>query len=751
MMSVKITLLASLVTASVCLNMPVLAGSEDARGHVLQGAGKLHVPFIENRGQTDEQVAFYANTFGGVVYVTHKGEIVYFLPKQGMDESYDNGKESEPRKRHAPNDTQYMESRGTKGIVLKEEILDGFKPGVAGGNKAQTRVNYFIGGDPEQWRNDTATYEDVSAGEIYPGVRLTLKAYGNNVEKIFHVGPGTDPSVIRLKLVGAKDLTVDTQGELAVETELGYASFTAPLAYQYIDGKKVAVAAAYRIEGPDSPKDGDGFIYGFRVGEYDNTKELLIDPLLASTYLKGSGWEKGYAIALDGSGNVYVTGYTSSSNFPATTGVCDASFNGSCDVFISKLDGSLSRLIASTYLGGAAPEYGNAIALDGNGNVCVAGYTGSDNFPVTKGAYDVSFHGGTNDVFISKLDGSLSRLIASTYLGGSSSEIGYALAFDGSGNVYVTGHAKSLNFPVTDGAYDTTPHGSNDVFVSKLDGSLSKLIASTFMGGAYNESGYAIALDSIGNVYVTGNAISQTFPVTSGAYDSSFNGGYSGDVFISKLDGSLSRLIASTYLGGSHNDSGKAIALDGSGNVYVAGNTYSSDYPATTGAYDSSPHGYDDVFISKLDGALSKLIASTYLGGSATEFANAMTLDGIGNVYVAGNTNSTNYPVTRGAYDASSNGFDDAFISKLDGSLSSLTASTFLGGSAVEYGNAIALDGAGNVYVTGYTESPNFPVTKGAYDVSTKGANDAFVVKIDGGLTALPQTVGEKAAKGEKK
>ena len=735
------------VMAVFCLSTLVFSEdtvSSEQKVYIMQNIRGVNVPFIANKGQMDERVAFYANTIGGTVYVTHEGEIVYFLPKAEEKIEEVDGKHT-----HRPRGQQEEDCgrEGIKAVILKEEVVNGFQHGIiAGGEKAHTAVNYFKGNDPERWYRNIDTYNTVELGEIYAGVKLSLKAYGDNVEKLFHVEPGIDSGVIQLRLNGAKAIMVSENGELVAETELGTVSFTAPVAYQYnIAGEKVEVSASYTVKKPDA-LSGEGCLYGFHVGEYDSAKELIIDPLLASTYL-GSGGDYVYAIALDSSDNVYVTGFTYSSDFPTTSSAYDTSYSSERDVFISKLNSSLSRLSASTYLGGSGNDSGNAIALDNSGNVYVTGYTYSSDFPVTSGAYDTSYS-SESDVYISKLNSSLSSLSASTYLGGSDIDDGNAIALDSSGNVYVTGDTRSSDFPTTSGAYDTSFRGFA-VYISKLNSTLSSLSASTYLDA---QNANAIALDNIGNVYVTGSTSSTDFPTTSGAYDTSFNGydddtcgENTGDIFISKLNSSLSSLLASTYLGGTSVETGNAIALDSNDNVYVTGFTYSSDFPTTSDAYDMSSNnsppyglscGYADVFISKLNSSLSSLSASTYLSSPGSEKGSAIALDSSGNVYVTGYTYSSDFPVTSGAYDTSYNDGkktkgNDAFISKLNSSLSSLSASTYLGGSNFDSGHAIAMDSSGNVYVTGITSSTDFPTTSGAYDVSdnNSGSDKVFISK----------------------
>ena len=454
-----------------------------------QKTRKLQMPFIANNGQVDEQVEFYAKTFGGTVFVTKDGEIVYALPK--TEKSACRLGEAERTQQSSPkSEIQNLKS----GVALREEFVGAKVNAIQGEDPSVTKVNYFKGNDPSKWKTNVSTYDYVNLGEIYKGIELRLKAYGDNVEKLFCVKPGVDPEQIRISLSGiqstetpmieekqppvspfikgdltvsplekgASGLWVNEEGQLVAETELGPVKFTKPTAYQEIDGKRVYVDVAYQIEnfkmqnaeqgithplplsrgeykspllGGESgvgksntdtdnghekahlPTDTDNghvsHTYGFTVASYDRTKPLIIDPLLASTFLGGYDWDEGHSIAIDGGGDVYVTGYTESLNFPTTTGAYDTSHNGGYygdDVFVSKFNSGLTSLLASTFLGGTGGygEVGNSIAIDGGGNVYVTGQTLSSDFPTTTGAYDTSHNGGYYDVFISKLDGNLS-------------------------------------------------------------------------------------------------------------------------------------------------------------------------------------------------------------------------------------------------------------------------------------------------------------------------------------------------------
>ena len=328
--------------------------------------------------------------------------------------------------------------------------------------------------------------------------------------------------------------------------------------------------------------------------------------LVYSTYLGGSNHEYANGIAIDSSGNAYITGVTYSTDFPTTAGAFDTTFNGGqYDAFVTKLNATGSGLVYSTYLGGSFDDVGYGIAIDSSGNAYLTGFTTFTDFPTTAGAFDITYNGGQYDAFVTKLNATGSGLVYSTYLGGSEShDIGFGIAIDSSGNAYVTGYTISGDFPTTAGAFDTTYNGGfgSDVFITKLNATGSGLVYSTYLGGSAQgqDIGRGITLDGSGNAYVTGYTLSTDFPTTSGAFDTTYNGG-AHDVFITKLNATGSGLVYSTYLGGSFDDRGNGIAIDGSGNVYVTGYTSSTDFPTTSGAFDTTHNNSTDVFVVKLN------------------------------------------------------------------------------------------------------------------------------------------------------
>ena len=386
----------------------------------------------------------------------------------------------------------------------------------------------------------------------------------------------------------------------------------------------------------------------------------------------------------------------------------------------------------STYIGGIGNEYSYAVAFDASGNAYVTGPT-DGNFPTTTGAYQTTYLGaGYNDVFVAKLNASGTALVYSTYLGGIDDHYAFGIAVDGSGNAYVTGQTRG-SFPTTSGAYQTTYAGSYESFVTKLDASGATLVYSTFLGGngAVN-SAASIAVDGSGDAYVAGFTLGN-FPTTNGAYQTTF-GGIS-DGFLTKLNASGTALVYSTYLGGSADDRCSGVAVDASGNAYVAGRTTGS-FPTTTGSYQTTFGGSYDVLVTKLNTSGSALVYSTYVGGSGLDNANGIAIDPTGNAYVTGSTTG-GYPTTTAAPQTTfGGGPDDAFVSKVNASGTTLVYSTYLGGSGQDFAAGIAVDASGEAYVTG-TTSGSYPTTTGAPQTTFGGGSDAFVTKINAAGTGL--------------
>lgn len=440
------------------------------------------------------------------------------------------------------------------------------------------------------------------------------------------------------------------------------------------------------------------------------------------TYLGGADTDYGEAIAVDSAGNSYMVGQTESTDFPVTTDAYQSdNAGGSYDLIYSKFDSSGS-LAYSTYLGGSGGEDAYDIAVDSAGNTYIVGRTQSSDFPITLDAYQMSKSAGY-DGFLSKFDSS-GDLVYSTFFGGSAYEYAYDIALDNSGNIYVTGKTASTNYPVSSDAHQPNNAGNYDAFLTKFDPSGS-LAYSTYLGGIDRDTAEgSVSVDSTGNVYITGYTVSTDFPVSSDAYQADNAGG--DDAFLSKFDSSGS-LTYSTYLGGSGDDYALGSVMDDTGNIYIAGDTISTDFPVSADAHQSTNAGGDDAFLSKFDSSGS-LAYSTYIGGSNDEETCDIAIDGTGNAYITGRTESSDYPTTSDIYQTTKSGGYDSFLSKINTS-GDLNYSTFVGGSGSEYTCNISVDSTGNAYITGRTNSANFPVTTDAYQPSNAGDYDVFFAR----------------------
>lgn len=657
-----------------------------AHARVSEDYGRLPLSFEANLGQTDAQVKFVSRGRGYNLFLTATEAVLAWQRAEQYNELLR---------------MQLSGANDTATLTGLDEL-----PG---------KANYFIGSDRQQWLSDIPTFSRVKYENIYPGVDLVFYGNQRQLEYDFVIAPGADPATIKLAFHGAKSLEIDGNGDLLISTAGGEIRQHRPRVYQETNNKKDYIAGDFILE---SDRE-----VSFQVASYDASRPLVIDPVLDYyTYLGGSGDDRGFDIAIDTTGNAYVTGFTNSLNFP-TVGSLPASNgqnNGAgYDAFITKFNSNGSAVIYSTYLGGNGDDLGRGIAVDAAGNAYVTGRTDSLNFPVLN-AYDNAFSAGDCvdfsgnpipcfDAFVTKLNANGSAVLYSTYLGGSGLENGDAgdIAVDAVGNVYVIGNTESLDFPTTPNAYQSQPGGGSggvggnegDAFIAKLDTKASGLVSlvySTYLGSNNGDSGYGIAVDAAGNIYVTGftksrNA-SRPFPITAGACQPNFGGDT--DIFVAMLDlsqaGSAS-LVYSTFLGGSGSDIGYAIAVDAAGNAYV------------TGAANNN-----GTFAAKINpsqfGASSCVYFKTDIGGNR---GLDIGVDADGNAYVTGGNNG-------------------AFLSKLN---STGTAIDYFMPLAAQTGFGLAVDCAGNVYVTGETSSAG-AATQGAYQTNFAGQQDAFIAKI---------------------
>jgi hypothetical protein len=712
------------VSASSSASRPKTA-TPAARSRIQASYAALPLAFERNEGQTDAQVEYMARGNGYTLFLT-ANDAVFSL------HSHSASSETPAARRgvtlRAKNQAQPKAHRDLAAVVRMQLVGGNSSAKVSASNRLPGTSNYFIGNDPSKWRSDVAHYARVSYQDVYPGVNLAYHGAQRQTEFDFVVAPGANPAPIGFHFTGARHVKTDDSGNLVISSTAGDVLLHKPVAYQEQNGARQIVDARFALKADNQ--------VSFELGSYDRSRELVIDPTVTySTYLGGSAEDEGYGVAFDASGNAYVTGQTSSSDFPSVGGLGPNPNASGFSVFVTKIASSGSSLIYSTYVGGTSEDSSaNGIAVDGSGNAYVAGGTTAPDFP-THGAYQGSYGGG-GDAFVFKLSSTGASLTYSTYLGGSGADLALGIAIDSSNNAYVTGSTESSGFPGTStSAVQSAYGGGTDAFVTKLNSTGNSLLYSTYLGGSDLDLGGGIGVDSsTGEAYVVGSTESGTnFPLQS-AVQSAFGGGTS-DAFVAKLNAGGTALVFSTFLGGGGADAGDGIAVDSTG-AYVVGTTESTNFTTTAGVLQANFGGGTDAFVTKLMPDGSALVYSTYLGGSGFDAGASIAVDSSGIAYVTGQTASP-FPTVNPTQSAPG-GNNDAFVSEISSTGAQLVFSTYLGGSGNEdnggdYG-AIAVDGPGaNIYVTGNTASTDFPTQSpfpySGGDANAGGAADAFAVK----------------------
>ncbi len=732
---------------------------------------QLPLSFEANEGQSGPQVKFLSRGAGYALFLTGREAVLALKSQQAK------ANRQEP--------TGKSQGQRTNDAVLRMSLV-GANPNaeVSGLDELPGKANYFLGNDPAKWRTNVPTYAKVKYRDVYPGVDLVYYGNQRQLEYDFVVAPGADPSAIRLAFVsteGSKrkavgsgngnskfeirnaklekrnsrrtlnsplstpySLQLAANGDLLISTNGGEMRFQKPVVYQPATDNRqprTEVEGHYRLTGHQVK---------FEVAKYDPTRPLVIDPALAltySSYLGGSGNDLAYGIAIDSSGNAYLAGQTYSSNFPtknplpSADGSCASCASGLSNAFVAKINSSGSALEYSTFLGGSGGDSASAIAVDSAGDAYVTGGTGSTDFPTTGGVIQTTGN-IFGDAFITELNPAGSALVFSTFLGGTTANAGAvpstdgnAIGLDGSENVYVAGSTSANDFPVAN-SYQQTLKGTANVFVSEIQSQGTKLAYSTYLGGAGQDTAYAIAVGAP-NVYVAGETTSNNFP-TASAYQASYGG--QGDAFVARLvfSGANITLGYSTYLGGTSLDQAYGLAVDSSGDAYVTGDTQSTNFP-TQNAFQTKLAGGSTqaAFVAELNTCggsapcpSSTLVYSTYLGGGSSnaDTGYAVAVDSTGVAHVVGSTNSPTFP-TLNPIQSANNGKTNVFLTRLNPQGCGLEFSTYLGGSTTDVARAVATDSSGDSFLTGYTGSNNFP-TQSPFQSATGGNNDVFVAEV---------------------
>jgi len=642
--------------------------------------GKLPLSFEVNQGQTDARVKFLSHGHGYALFLTGD-EAVLELQESGV-RSQESGAEFSRSMRNGGLRRTTDKGPRTTDVLRLRLVQANQHAAVLGAQELPGKVNYFIGNDPKKWRVNVPTYAQVRYQDVYPGVDLIY--YGNQggqLEYDFIVAPGADPSAITLQVAaeGEPPLRIDARGELVIPAKGGEVRFHQPVVYQ-------PAADSSLVTRPSLPVQGHFRLEAqnrvrFALGPYDHSRPLVIDPALTfSTYLGGAG------VVDSGSG-------------------------------------------------------GSAVAIDYSGAVYITGSTTQTDFP-TVNPLQPSLDGGA-DVFVSKLTPTGSAFVFSTFLGGSGADVGYAIAVDTGGSIYLTGATSSFDFPVVHALQASPKSAGAHAFVTKMNTIGSALVYSTYLSGSSNDIGSGIAVDVGGEATVTGVTHSADFP-TFNPIQANPTG-----AFVSKLNGTGSAFIYSTYLGGGSGTTANAVALDSSGNAYITGSS-AQNFPVTPGAYQTSctkvGPATNCAYVTEVNAAGTVLVYASYLSGSNNDEGGSIAVDASGNAYVTGFTTSANFP-TVNPVQGTFTGVMDAFVSKLNATGTALLYSTFLGGSesgeglALSLGNAIAIDSSRNAYVTGLTNAMDFPLANPIQTTnnanSPAGPETAFVAELNAAGSAL--------------
>jgi hypothetical protein len=728
------------------MNLPA-AKTQNAEFRADEAYGKLPLAFESNQGQIDSQVKFAARGDGYNLWLTGDGATLR-LNNQKTD---------------AANQADILQLRLSNANRQTK---------VSGETQLEGKANYFSGGDASKWRTDIPLYSKVKYSGVYDGIDLVYYGNQQQLEYDFVLQPNADPQNIKIRFNGAEKVSIDESGELILSASGGDVRWHKPVSYQETDGIREEVASRYVLNDKNE--------IGFELGEYDRSKSLTIDPTLGySTYFSANNSNlTTYNIKVDGSGNAYVSGTirvgSPAASLPTTSSAYKTSMTctagGTCSAyFVTKFNPTGTALIYSTYIGEVGSNSPGDLAIDSSGNAYITGYVGFSgatptdptNFPTTAGAYQPNFH-GSRDAFVTKLSAAGNALVFSTFLGGRYDDTGSQIALDGNNNVYVFGAAYgyrfdnpvSFDFPVTPGTIDTTNH-VNQCFLAKLSSAGSSLVYSTLIFADFSTHSQKLAVDNPGNAYIffgaypdpngfptTANAFQQNRPVQADPDDGQY------DTMLTKINPTATQTLYSTYIAGGRRDFPGGIAVDNSGKVYLKGITGSTNFPTTPNAFrtvsnaGTSTNTDNDGFVSVIDtnasGAAS-LVYSTYLGGTKpdSDFSDADTgaiaADSAGNIWITGSTQSDNFPTTPDALQQSQTGNFDrhTFISKINPHLSgnaSLVYSTYFGNFINSRGYDIAVDGRKNVYVTGVADG-GLPTTAGAFQTTPANGFGSYIAK----------------------
>ena len=653
----------------------------------------VNMPFMKNIGQAPKHVAYYVSTAKATIYIDKNNGINYNF------------------------------KQNNKSLVIRENFYKGH-PVASIQNQQTTQINVIKGKDASKWHKNIPNATEINLGEVWQGIEVKLLSRPGNVEKLFILKPQASVKSIQLSLSGTTGIFVADNGQLAIQTDVGEVTFTRPIAWQMIDDKKVPIQANYKVDQKN---------YGFKLGKYDHSKEVIIDPLLGGTYIGGNLDEITAGIHVNSANEIIVAGTTSSVNFPTTVGVFSETNSGFYDFIAMRFNADMSQLLAATYFGGSSYDAAAIVAFDVNDNIYFAGESRSSDFPFPASPY-VPYQqneDANGSIFIAALSADFSTILGATHIGGDIVDLVRDMDIAANGNIYLTGFTNSNNYPYTAGALETAGKG---IIISVFNPDLSQLLYSTRLG---NGNGYAINVDTDGSIYLAaGKTGGDAYTTTTGVYSEIPINSLGEQIYLAHLNATLTTLNSATFIAfGTPNH----LEFTPDNQMLISARTTSGGFPVPMGAFDNTRLLGGSTTLFKMDKTMTTITSATFLDMG---FEKVLVEDN-GNILVFGLTSTQDFPGGISPTDplntAYHGGPQDFAIARLNSDLTQVSHSAYIGGSNNETSaNGLTLDTAGNVIVAGITSSNDVFLTANAFDTTNAGNGDIIILKATQNLNFGP-------------
>ncbi len=660
------------------------------------------MPFVKNVGQVSKHVAYYTNTPKAAIYIDTSGRINY----------------------------QIINSDSKQSVVVRETFVGGqTKMQMQGEQSAQ--INMIKGRKKEQWHKNIPNTTEIGFGEVWKDTEVKLMAKAGNVEKLFVLKPHAQVEQIKIALQGIKQLSLKDNGELNITTDLALITFTQPVAWQMIDNKRTPIAVKYVI---------NDNAYGFKLGQYNHDKQVIIDPLLGGSYAGGNLDEYAAGVHVNSANEIIIAGYSASNDFPITTGLISDTLAGTYDFVAMKFNADLSQLLAATYIGGSGNEGGStvnslakmSVAFDANNNIYFAGDSSSTDFPLPTFPYTpyqetVDANGS---MFIAKLSADFTEILGATHIGGSIVDLLYGIDIASNGNVYVVGFTNSTDYPYTAGAFETSGKG---IVISAFSSDLTQLLYSTRLGGG---SGYNIHIDADNSIYVVaGKDSTQAYTTTAGVYAEMPINSFTEQIYIAHLNSSLNNLLAASFVsfGVARN-----VTITPDNQLFIGARTTNNTFPVPVTAFDDTQLAGGSTTLFKMDKSMTAIQSASFLDMGFER----VYVETDGNILLLGATSTLDFPGGNSPSDPLNSAFhggaQDLAIARMNPDLTQVLNSAYIGGGNSETASGITKDSSGNVVIVAETTSGDVYLTASAYDNSNAGNGDILVLKATSDLNFGP-------------